>query len=79
MKDTTLIDGKRFVMQAVRLAQYHTKRSHVVRFCGAYHGWWDGVQPGIGNPRPARDVYTLQELCSAVRPIAAPTGVRPLS
>jgi len=56
------MSGTEAVMQAVRLAQYHTKRSHVVRFCGAYHGWWDGVQAGIGNPRPARDLYTLKEM-----------------
>ena len=37
-------------MQAVRLARYHTRRSHLVRFCGAYHGWWGDVQPGVGNP-----------------------------
>ena len=49
-------------MQAVRLARYHTGRSHVVRFSGAYHGWWDGVQAGPGNPRPSRDVYTLSEM-----------------
>lgn len=49
-------------MQAVRLARYHTKRSHVVRFCGAYHGWWEDVQPGIGNPLPPRETYTLKEV-----------------
>jgi glutamate-1-semialdehyde 2,1-aminomutase len=46
----------------VRLARYHTGRSHVVRFCGVYHGWWDGVQPGVGNPRNVNDVYTLKEM-----------------
>jgi glutamate-1-semialdehyde 2,1-aminomutase len=56
------MSGTEAVMQAVRLARYHTGRSHVVRFCGAYHGWWDGVQAGIGNPRPAREVYTLKEM-----------------
>jgi len=56
------MSGTEAVMQAVRLARYHTGRSHVVRFCGAYHGWWDGVQAGIGNPRPAREVYTLAEM-----------------
>ena len=56
------MSGTEAVMQAVRLARYHTRRSHVVQFCGAYHGWWDGVQPGIGNPRPARDVYMLKEM-----------------
>jgi glutamate-1-semialdehyde 2,1-aminomutase len=49
-------------MQAVRLARYHTRRSHVVRFCGAYHGWWDDVQPGVGNPIAARQTYTLTEM-----------------
>jgi glutamate-1-semialdehyde 2,1-aminomutase len=56
------MSGTEAVMQAVRLAQYHTRRSHVVVFCGAYHGWWDGVQPGVGNPRKVRDVYTLADL-----------------
>jgi len=56
------MSGTEAVMQAVRLARYHTGRSHIVRFAGAYHGWWDDVQPGIGNPgRPGR-VYTLAEL-----------------
>ncbi len=56
------MSGTEAVMQAVRLARYHTGRSHLVRFCGAYHGWWDGVQPGIGNQRKTNDVYTLAEL-----------------
>src|SRR5262249_51230981 len=41
---------------------YHTGRTHLVRLCGAYHGWWDGVQPGIGNMRRTKDVYTLADL-----------------
>jgi glutamate-1-semialdehyde 2,1-aminomutase len=49
-------------MQAVRLARYHTRRSHLVRFCGAYHGWWGDVQPGVGNPSAARETYTLAEM-----------------
>jgi glutamate-1-semialdehyde 2,1-aminomutase len=56
------MSGTEAVMQAVRLARYHTGRSHVVRFCGAYHGWWDGVQAGVGNPRPPHEVYTLRDL-----------------
>jgi len=36
-------------------------RVHLVRFCGAYHGWWDGVQPGVGNTRVTNDVYTLAD------------------
>jgi glutamate-1-semialdehyde 2,1-aminomutase len=56
------MSGTEAVMQAVRLARYHTRRSHLVRFCGAYHGWWGDVQPGIGNPVPARETYTLKDL-----------------
>jgi len=56
------MSGTEAVMQAVRLARYHTGRSHVVQFAGAYHGWWDGVQPGVGNPRPVSDVYLLKEM-----------------
>jgi glutamate-1-semialdehyde 2,1-aminomutase len=52
-------------MQAVRLARYHTRRSHLVRFCGAYHGWWGDVQPGVGNPLAARETYTLQDMDEA--------------
>jgi glutamate-1-semialdehyde 2,1-aminomutase len=55
------MSGTEAVMQAVRLARYHTGKTHLVRFCGAYHGWWDGVQPGIGNTRKAHDVYTLAD------------------
>ena len=56
------MSGTEAVMQAVRLARYHTKRTHVVRFCGAYHGWWEDVQPGPGNPAPVRDTYTLKDM-----------------
>ncbi|HWG69800.1 MAG TPA: aminotransferase class III-fold pyridoxal phosphate-dependent enzyme [Steroidobacteraceae bacterium] len=59
------MSGTEAVMQAVRLARYHTGRSHVVRFCGAYHGWWGDVQPGVGNPQPARDTYTLNDMSGA--------------
>src|SRR5262245_6503094 len=56
------MSGTEAVMQAVRLARYHTRRPRLVRFCGAYHGWWGDVQPGIGNPLPARDTYTLSDM-----------------
>jgi glutamate-1-semialdehyde 2,1-aminomutase len=56
------MSGTEAVMQAVRLARYHTKRSHLVRFCGSYHGWWGDVQPGPGNPLPAHQTYTLKEM-----------------
>lgn len=56
------MSGTEAVMQAVRLARYHTRKTHLVRFCGSYHGWWDGVQPGIGNDRKTSDVYTLKDM-----------------
>src|SRR5262244_1443859 len=56
------MSGTEAVMQAVRLARYHTRRSHLVRFCGAYHGWWGDVQPGIGNPLPAHETYSLKDM-----------------
>jgi glutamate-1-semialdehyde 2,1-aminomutase len=56
------MSGTEAVMQAVRLARYHTRRSHLVRFSGAYHGWWSDVQPGIGNPSAVRETYTLAEM-----------------
>jgi glutamate-1-semialdehyde 2,1-aminomutase len=59
------MSGTEAVMQAVRLARYHTQRTHLVRFCGAYHGWWGDVQPGVGNPLAARETYTLKDMDTA--------------
>src|SRR4051812_32710910 len=59
------MSGTEAVMQAVRLARYHTRRTHLVRFCGAYHGWWNDVQPGVGNPTTARETYTLADMSDA--------------
>jgi glutamate-1-semialdehyde 2,1-aminomutase len=56
------MSGTEAVMQAVRLARYHTKRSHLVRFAGAYHGWWGDVQPGVGNPISPHETYTLADM-----------------
>ena len=56
------MSGTEAVMQAVRLARYHTRRRRLVRFCGAYHGWWGDVQPGVGNPMPAASTLTLAEM-----------------
>jgi glutamate-1-semialdehyde 2,1-aminomutase len=56
------MSGTEAVMQAVRLARYHTARSHLVRFAGAYHGWWGDVQPGVGNPVAPHETYTLAEM-----------------
>ena len=56
------MSGTEAVMQAVRLARYHTRRQYLVRFSGAYHGWWEDVQPGPGNPLPPGKAYTLKEM-----------------
>jgi glutamate-1-semialdehyde 2,1-aminomutase len=56
------MSGTEAVMQAVRLARYHSGKSHLVRFAGAYHGWWGDVQPGVGNPVPEKRTYTLADM-----------------
>lgn len=59
------MSGTEAVMQAVRLARYHTRRPKLVRFCGSYHGWWGDVQPGIGNPATELDTFTLSDMSPA--------------
>ena len=49
-------------MAAVRLARFHNRRKLIVCFSGAYHGWWDGVQPGLGSERSLDDCLTLKDL-----------------
>jgi glutamate-1-semialdehyde 2,1-aminomutase len=56
------MSGTEAVMQAVRLARYHTGRPHLVRFSGSYHGWWGDVQPGVGNPVSPHETYTLADM-----------------
>src|ERR1700737_89382 len=56
------MSGTEAVMQAVRLARCHPRRSHLVRFAGAYHGWWGDVQPGVGNPVSPHETYTLADM-----------------
>src|ERR1700719_1103567 len=56
------MSGTEAVMQAVRLARYHTGRAHLVRFAGSYHGWWGDVQPGVGNPVSPHETFTLAEM-----------------
>ena len=56
------MSGTEAVMQAVGLARFHTRRTHVVRFNGAYHGWWGDVQPGVGNPVAPGATYTLKDM-----------------
>ena len=49
-------------MAAVRLARFNTRRKLIVCFAGAYHGWWDGVQPGLGSERKIEDCLTLKDV-----------------
>lgn len=65
------MSGTEAVMQAVRLARYHTGRTHIVQFCGAYHGWWDDVQPGVGNPGAPGNVHVLSEMSEATLKVLA--------
>jgi glutamate-1-semialdehyde 2,1-aminomutase len=65
------MSGTEAVMQAVQLARYHTGRKRLVRFAGAYHGWWGEVQPGVGNPVPVSNTFTLNDMSErALRVIA---------
>jgi glutamate-1-semialdehyde 2,1-aminomutase len=50
------MSGTEAVMCAVRLCRFNTRRRLIVQFAGAYHGWWDGVQPGPGSERANADV-----------------------
>jgi len=68
------MSGTEAVMQAVRLARYHTGRKRIVRFCGAYHGWWEDVQPGPGSPIQPRHTLTLEELAPAALRVLSQRG-----
>lgn len=54
--------GTEAVMAATRLVRFNTRRKLIVCFAGAYHGWWDGVQPGLGSERGIDDCLTLKDL-----------------
>ncbi len=56
------MSGTEAVMQAVRLARYHTGRRRIVRFCGAYHGWGARCSAGHRQPGPTRDTLTLADM-----------------
>lgn len=56
------MSGTEAVMAAVRLARFNTRRKLIVCFSGAYHGWWDGVQTGLGSERDIDDCLTLKDL-----------------
>src|SRR5262249_59833218 len=49
-------------LAAVGPAPPHPRRTHLVRFAGAYHGWWGDVQPGVGNPVSPHETYTLADM-----------------
>jgi glutamate-1-semialdehyde 2,1-aminomutase len=56
------MSGTEAVMAAVRMARFNTRRKLIVCFSGAYHGWWDGVQAGLGSERELNDCLTLKDL-----------------
>jgi glutamate-1-semialdehyde 2,1-aminomutase len=56
------MSGTEAVMAAVRMARFNTRRKLIVCFSGAYHGWWDGVQPGLGSERALDDCLTLKDV-----------------
>ncbi len=59
------MSGTEAVMAAVRMARFNTRKKLIVCFSGAYHGWWDGVQPGLGSERSIDDCLTLKDLAPA--------------
>ena len=56
------MSGTEAVMAAVRLARFNTRRPLIACFAGAYHGWWDGVQPGLGSERVLDDCLVLKDM-----------------
>ena len=56
------MSGTEAVMAAVRMVRFNKRRKLIVCFSGAYHGWWDGVQPGLGSERPVDDCLTLKDI-----------------
>uniref|UniRef100_A0A7S2LY95 Glutamate-1-semialdehyde 2,1-aminomutase n=1 Tax=Zooxanthella nutricula TaxID=1333877 RepID=A0A7S2LY95_9DINO len=56
------MSGTEAVMCAVRVARFNTNKPLCVTFGGAYHGWWDGMQPVAGNERIPDDVLCLKDM-----------------
>ena len=56
------MSGTEAVMAAVRCARFNQQKPLAVTFGGAYHGWWDGMQPSAGNERTPQDVLCLKEM-----------------
>jgi len=59
------MSGTEAVMGAVQQVRFHTQRPLIVVFKGAYHGWWDGIMQGAGNPRFNWDCLVLKDKCPA--------------
>lgn len=55
------MSGTEAVMCAVQQVRFHTQRPLIAVFKGAYHGWWDGVMQGAGNPRFNSDCIVLKD------------------
>jgi len=69
------MSGTEAVMCAVRVARFNTRKPLVVTFGGAYHGWWDGMQPVAGNERIPQDVLCLKDMSQlSLRVIAMRKG-----
>ena len=59
------MSGTEAVMQAARLARFHTGKAKMVRFAGSYNGWWDDTQPGPGNPhRRAQHLHAQRHVAA---------------
>eukprot|EP00756_Hemistasia_phaeocysticola_P009962 Hpha_TRINITY_DN14973_c1_g8::TRINITY_DN14973_c1_g8_i1::g.144674::m.144674/K01845/hemL; glutamate-1-semialdehyde 2,1-aminomutase len=57
------MSGTEAVMAASQVLRYNRQRKLIVKFAGAYHGWWDGVLPAPANTdRVAGDVLTLKDM-----------------
>jgi len=56
------MSGTEAMMCAVRVARFNVYKPLVVTFGGAYHGWWDGMQPVAGNERLPQDVLCLKDM-----------------
>ena len=69
------MSGTEAVMQAVRLARYHTRRTHVVRFCGAYHGWFEDARSYLLKDMDEDSLRVLRRrddiACVLVNPVQA--------
>merc|ERR1719235_178489 len=55
------MSGTEAIMCAVQQVRFHTGRPLIAVFKGAYHGWWDGVMQGAGNPRFNSDCIVLKD------------------